>query len=235
MKTVILDVLCEGWTEEAFVKKVLNPYLAIYQIVTKVSVLTTNRKKNIRGGMLSFSQVENDLKQWCRQVAPYSKGEIHCFTTMFDFYALPNDFPAYESAMRMTDHYASVRKLEQEMANRLTFCPRFIPYIQLHEFESLVFCGLEYLKEEYSRCRREIDQLIEVLATYNGNPELINHLPETAPSKRIIQAVSKQYNYNKLKSGVDVTSHVGIEIMMAQCPHFKEWVEQLKALQQLKQ
>ncbi len=35
MKLIILHIVCEGQTEESFVKKVLQPYLRSYGIVAK--------------------------------------------------------------------------------------------------------------------------------------------------------------------------------------------------------
>lgn len=106
----------------------------------------------------------------------------------------------------------------------------FIPYIQLHEFEALVLCGLDFLKDLYKGRDKQIEHLKSDLEKV-GNPELVNDKPETAPSKRIIKAVEggkkKLYNYDKPKSGKFVTQKVGIEELRTQCRHFAEWIEKL--------
>lgn len=45
----ILHILCEGPTEERFVKEVLSPYLQQFNIYTKPILLLTSKKKNARG------------------------------------------------------------------------------------------------------------------------------------------------------------------------------------------
>ena len=39
--------------------------------------------------------------------------EKHYFTTMFDFYALPTDFPGYKEAKDIYDAYQKVQKIEK--------------------------------------------------------------------------------------------------------------------------
>lgn len=57
MNRIIVNVLCEGATEENFVKKVLSPYLKQFGMVAKARQLTTNKKEGIRGGMGSYQRV----------------------------------------------------------------------------------------------------------------------------------------------------------------------------------
>jgi hypothetical protein len=52
MNQIILNVLCEGQTEDRFANNVLKTYLKNYNILVKTTILITNKKKNIRGGML---------------------------------------------------------------------------------------------------------------------------------------------------------------------------------------
>lgn len=48
MKYIILHVLCEGQTEERFVKEVLAPYLQQFNIYPKPIILLTSKKENSR-------------------------------------------------------------------------------------------------------------------------------------------------------------------------------------------
>ncbi|MDR2147668.1 MAG: DUF4276 family protein [Tannerella sp.] len=228
MSQVILNILCEGQTEDRFAQNVLKPSLKNLDIVVKTQLLVTNRKKNIRGGMISYEQAKTDLSLWIKQHSSKSH-ETHYFTTMFDFYALPNDFPGYEDANQTSDCYASVLKLEKEFSKDIHFA-RFIPYIQLHEFEALVFCGLEHLLVDYPDMTKEIRQLGKVLEKYGGNPEKINKNPETAPSKQIIKTFELKHHYDKPKLGEFVTRKVGITGLKEKCPHFKEWIEKLEKI-----
>jgi len=229
MRQVILYILCEGYTEERFASKVLKAHLKGYGIVVKPVILITNRKKNIRGGLLNYQHVKNDLEPLVKH-SPKKSYEKHFFTTMFDFYHLPNDFPGYGDAMKIHDCYGKVRKLEENFKQDIwTDSASFIPYIQLHEFEALVFCGLEHLLSDYPDMTKQIDSLKKVVENFDNNPERINDNPDTAPSKRIIKAFeSHNQHYNKIESGLSVTSKVGIEKLKDNCPHFREWIEKLE-------
>lgn len=228
MTTIILNILCEGQTEEKFVKEVLRSHLP--NTVCKTQILETNHKGKQRGGMLSYQQVHRDLTRWMRSVMGRTS-ETHYFTTMVDFYRLPADFPSYADAMKQPNASAKVATLEAAFGDDIQYT-RFIPYIQLHEFEALVFCGLSHLKREYPKAAKEIEKLDSLLQnTYTGNPEDINNSVETAPSKRIIKALEKYYHYNKVKSGVSAVSQVGIDNLRKQCAHFNDWITKLEGLQ----
>lgn len=229
MKAKIIHVLCEGQTEQGFVEEVLKPYLLEQGVTSVKSILiTTNRKKNARGGMLTYQHAATDLRI-LQQTNSDGEYERHVFTTMFDLYALPEDFPGYEDSRTINDPYNRVTALEKSFASDIN-SGRFIPYIQLHEFEALLFCGIGYLPKLYPGCDKRCKQLENDLLKI-GNPELINNSPETAPSKRIIKAIEgdekKHYNYNKPATGKYVTKNVGIDALRAQCKHFDEWIEKL--------
>ncbi|MCM1041551.1 MAG: DUF4276 family protein [Bacteroides sp.] len=225
-KLVILHVLCEGQTEAEFVKHVLSPYLRQYNIITKNILLNTSQKKKAQGGLISYQQVKRDLRLLMKQESSKT-GEIHCFTTMFDFYALPNDFPGYGEASVIHDSYQKVAMLEKSFKEDISHS-HFIPYIQLHEFETLLFCGIEQLAQKYHECDREIRKLNNVLAEHKGNPELVNDGTDTAPSKRIINAINDTYHYDKPRTGREITEQIGINTLKEKCRHFSEWIEKLE-------
>ena len=229
MKAKIIHVLCEGQTEQGFVEKVLRPYLQDNGIKGVNGILiTTNKKKNARGGLLSYNHALTDLRILQRTKID-GDFERHIFTTMFDFYALPDDFPGFEKIKTIRDPYLKVSNLEKDFADEIND-NRFIPYIQLHEFEALLFCGIEYIAELYPGCEKRCEQLTQALQNV-GNPELINNSPHTAPSKRIIKAIEgdnkTHYKYNKPKTGRFVTEKIGIDELRSKCKHFDEWIEML--------
>lgn len=225
MKTVILHVLCEGQTEDAFVSKVLKPYLEQIDIHAKSEILITSRKKNIRGGMLSYeTQAKRDLHNMMLQYKD-NDYEHHVFTTMFDYYALPDDFPAFKEASKCHDIRKRIELLEKAFSSDIASMA-FIPYIQLHEFEALLFVDIERLKTDYPESAKKIDKL-KIDSDKIGDPELINDKPDTAPSKRIIKALQGKYHYNKVLSGSDITKQIGMERLMAKCIHFRNWIEKI--------
>ena len=131
-----LNITAEGPTEERFVKQTISNYLGNYNISTDVrNVLTSKDKyKQYRGGLISYKKAKKDIQTWLKQ----DKANNAFFTTMFDYYALPNDFPGFEKSKKIYDKYRRVEFLENEFAQDIND-DRFIPYIQLHEFEALLF------------------------------------------------------------------------------------------------
>ena len=229
MSAKIVHVLCEGQTEQGFVEDVLKPSLVDHGCAAVKSILvTTNKKKNVRGGLVTYLHVKNDLQI---MLASNKDGdyERHVFTTMFDLYALPNDFPKYAESHIIADKYERVASFEAALADVFD-SDRFIPYIQLHEYEALVFCGLDHLTEMYRGTEKSIENLKAELAEI-GNPELVNDNPTTAPSKRIINAIEgdkkNHFNYDKPKAGKYVAQKVGVDNLRSQCRHFDEWIDKL--------
>lgn len=118
MKYNILHILCEGQTEERFVKEVLSPYLLQFNIYPKPILLLTSKKKNARGGMLSYAQAKRDLTILQKQFRD-NNSEHHMFTTMFDYYALPDDFPGVEESTEIQDVRNRISFLEDKFAEEL--------------------------------------------------------------------------------------------------------------------
>lgn len=218
-----LLITTEGTTELLFVKKILAAHLGKHGIYTTPrSVLTSkdNRaSKEYRGGLLKYDKAKNDIISWLKE-----RKDRNCyFTTMFDLYALPQDFPGVSEAKKHKDPYLRVKMLEEAFAQDIAD-DRFIPYIQLHEFEALILADPQRLVCEYMEHDKPIKQLVEMVGTQN--PELINDGEETAPSKRIIAKIPE---YNK-SGGVFVTEEIGLQRLRDRCKHFNEWVSRLEGL-----
>ena len=147
---------------------------------------------------------------------------------MFDYYALPDDFPGFKESLKMQNVRSRISFLEEKFAEDLG-CETFLPYIQLHEFEALLFVDILKLQTEYPLSGERIRVLKEETDFY-GDPEMINNNPDTAPSKRIINALARDYHYNKVRSGAAVTSAIGIEALLENCKHFKEWIENIRRI-----
>lgn len=108
-------------------------------------------------------------------------------------------------------------------------CQRFIPYIQLHEFETLLFTDVRVLKYDYL----ELEDMIKIDQLYEDTkmipPEETNHGVETAPSKRLLQTV----NYKKGDAVSDWLNIIGIDKIRGKCPHFSQWIGKLQALSEI--
>ena len=132
---VRLNFIVEGQTEETFVNRTLKPCLGSLSVGVSVRVATTRktRGRKYRGGLSSYAKARNDIIRWIRQ----DQNPDVRFTTMFDLYGLPDDFPGYLAAASQTDPCQRVKALEQALEDDIND-PRFMPCIQLHEFEALL-------------------------------------------------------------------------------------------------
>jgi hypothetical protein len=220
-----LNVTAEGQTEERFVKDTLSPYLGKFNISTDVRCVLTSKdkKKSYRGGLISYTKAKSDILMWLKE----DNNSEARFTTMFDLYALPNDFPKYEESKKIINAYDRVEFLETAFAQDIRD-HRFVPYIQLHEFESLILSKPEELEIEYFEHSKEITKLKQ-LAVEKGNPELINDSHETAPSKRIIKLIP-EYECNKVSVGASIVGIIGIDFLKVTCKHFNDWITKLEDL-----
>lgn len=221
-----LHITSEGRTEEAFVNQTLKLHLARFEVYADVRCVLTSRKrsKEFRGGMTTYLKAKNDITRWLLE-------EKHntdvAFTTMFDYYALPDDFPGYSEARQLQDPYQKVALIEKALCDDIND-PRFIPYIQLHEFEALLFADPRKFEIEYFDKPEGIAALQAVADSF-ANPEMIDQGAETAPSKRII-GIYGDYADNKPAIGSMVAHEIGIETLRAKCRHFNDWLTKLEQL-----
>lgn len=174
--------------------------------------------------MLDYGKARKDILRW---IAEEKSGEAY-FTTMFDLYALPNDFPKFEESSKIQDPYLRVNFLEEAFKKDIDN-HKFIPYIQLHEFEALLLSNPEILLIEYPDAYREIEKLKRIISENNNNPELVNTGKNTAPSKRIINLIP-EYEGNKPTVGSILAGIEGVEIQKNRCIHFGKWVEKIEKI-----
>lgn len=219
-----LHITAEGQTEQAFAKIVLTPQLASFHVFVDARCVLTSKDKRAsreyRGGLLSYEKAKKDIQNWLKE-----DNHPECrFTTMFDLYALPDDFPGVMQAKAQLDHYKRVEMLEAAMKQDIND-PRFIPYIQLHEFEALILADPQQLDWEYMEHDRPINNLTSMVDGHN--PELINDGPTTAPSKRILAEIPE---YDKVTAGVSVAAKIGLQTLRQKCRHFNEWLTSLEQL-----
>ncbi len=230
-----LHITAEGQTEERFVKEVLSPYLGERNVWTDARCVLTSRNNRLgieyRGGWRrtsAYNTVKRDICTWMKE----DRNPDVRFTTMFDLYALPRDFPGYDEAYRESDPYRRISVLEEALSadiNGELDDIRFVPYIQLHEFEALILADPKQLDWEYLEHDRPIQHLIDMVANEGGNPELIDDGEHTAPSKRIIAEIS-EYAGNKATSGPLVAGKIGMATLCERCQHFAEWIDGLVRL-----
>ena len=221
---VRLNFIVEGQTEEAFVKRILNPHLANLGVYVKARCVLTSRRRNIkhRGGIGSYEKARNDINTWIKE----DRNSDVRFTTMFDVYGLPTNFPGYRDAKQRSDPYGRVKVLEDALGEDISD-RRFIPHFQLHEFEALLLSDPQKLDSQFDSSTG-IRQLVDMVASFDS-PELINDGDNTAPSKRIIGEIP-EYEKMKPSAAPIVAEKIGLPTLRLQCKHFDEWLCRLEML-----
>jgi hypothetical protein len=213
-----LNVTAEGHAEEQFVNLILRPHLLPLGIYADVRRLRTS--KGHRGGYTSFGKAEFDIRQWL------SEDPTAWHTTLIDLYGLDNQFPGFGESQSLRP-YDRVARLEQAFGERINH-HRFIPYLQLHEFEALLFADPAHTEDWLQLDHPELPtgSLTAIRQTYQ-TPEEINDSPITAPSKRILSLCA---GYNKIADGILILKDVTLPVLRRECPHFNEWITQLESL-----
>jgi hypothetical protein len=214
--SIELRVLCEGPTEQGFVTQVLAPHLRPFEVFPRAEPLAAGHF-----GGVSFDFLRKAIKQ------DVGRSRNHQYvTTMVDLYGIGR----YPGAERVAGESAVQRalRIEAQMAEALPN-NRFIPYIQVHEFEALVFVDLDQLPTQFPD--GDADDAPTALKQEVGNtpPEEINDGQATAPSKRLIREVPA-YKYLKSIAGPAIAARIGLATLRNGCPHFNEWVARLEHL-----
>lgn len=148
---------------------------------------------------------------------------------MIDFYRLPSNFPGFGDAKKFASHQKQVSHLESKMKEDIeetqhAAFDNFIPYIQLHEFETLVFSSTNGIDSLFERTEFKYNILENVIRDF-PNPEDINNGPNTAPSVRLKTIIP---GYKKVLYGKAIIQKIGIETVLSRCPRFNEWIGKIK-------
>jgi hypothetical protein len=221
-----LCMTVEGQTEQMFVNHLLRPHLAsrgVYVTGARLTAFSRKKRHVHRGGVRAYAPVKNDLDHWLKE----DRGPDAFFTTMIDLYGLPKNFPGYEDGALAKDPYKRVGVLEEAFAKDIGD-RRFIPYIQLHEFEALLLSDPAAFACYYENRPKQIQALVE-LRDGSNNPELIDDGEQSAPSKRIAEHIP-EYPQAKPSVADIVAAGIGLDTMRGSCPHFHQWLTKLEQL-----
>ncbi|HAT4416760.1 TPA: DUF4276 family protein [Legionella pneumophila subsp. pneumophila] len=216
-----LHIICEGHTEELFVNKLLIPSMQAKGVLITPSQIG---KPGHKGGNVNYNRLLFDVKN-----RVLSDKNCYC-TILLDYYGLPSDFPGKQDSTKyrssLEKHNAITKALQKKMEVDIKEASkRFIPYIQLHEFEGLLFSSPNSITKILQQPNLLIE--FEKIQKKYETPEDINDSPETAPSKRI-QALHKEYD--KPLHPVLIAEDIGLDMIREKCPLFNSWVNRLEEL-----
>ncbi len=223
-----LNVFCEGRAEQGFCFQVLRPHLFPRGegIVHTLAVgLKDHRHVYGLGRLNKYEKVRKFVLNTIKQ----RDAENVYFTTLFDLYGLPADFPGKALHVKNpADPIPYVVALEQAFGQDIN-CHRFIPHFQLYEYETVLFADPDAFQISFENCADAIRDLRTIASSF-ACIEYINDGDRTAPSKRIID-ILPEYEGRKSSAGPDIAEFIGLGVIRRECPHFNEWLTDLENLQ----
>ncbi len=199
-----LAIVVEGETEERFVEDVLAGHLIQFGVTPSPILL---------GGRINADRLGTVMANlhW----------NFDSVTSLVDFYGFRG---------KGTD---TVDQLEQRVFNRIDAEIRrppdsslIFPYVQLHEFESLLFSDVRAFKA-IPGSTNELVESLRIIRSNFRTPEDINDNYATAPSRRIHQLLPR---YWKAVHGPDLIAAIGLDAVRDECPRFNEWLTRLEFL-----
>ncbi|MBX3747696.1 MAG: DUF4276 family protein [Verrucomicrobiae bacterium] len=177
--------LVEGQTERGIVKQAIAPYLGERGVYLRAQIIG---KPGHKGGVpADFGVVLKELtalaKQW----------PTRALTTLFDYAGMPRGWPGVERAAGLT-HEEIPRCIEGAMRTEvlrnlgdLLRPDRFIPYVQMHEIEALLFAGPEIMQMPSIKrtWRMAFGGLLSSAAAANGSTQVRKPGPRSESQLRI--------------------------------------------------
>ena len=220
--------IVEGPTEQTFVRDHLAAHLGgrgIYMTARLPGRVVR------RGGGGEWESVRGDILRTLRE----RRGRI-C-TTMFDFYGMPHDWPGRAEAINKPLDEKGPH-VEQALLDDLAAYAGddfrrelFIPYVQVHEFEALLFADVAKMAEVLTPVSHKnpvpLDMRFKKILEQAGQPEAIDDSYENCPSRQIAKIVPA---YRKRLYGPIVAGKIGLDVLKTACPHFGQWLARLESL-----
>ena len=176
-----VHVVVEGPTEESFVRNVLAQILWPRRVYLAPFILG---RPGHKGGRTNYARVKKDILLQLKQ-----DRRAYC-STMLDFYGLGAGFPGMPLPPNLSNLDKVIRIEESVKADIVEEVPdlrpdiRFVPYLQLHEYEGLLFSDPQAFASGIGQPR--LGQQFQGIRSRFPTPEDINNDANTAPSKRVL-------------------------------------------------
>ncbi len=207
-----LAVSVEGQTEEEFIKRVLAPHLQARGVATQPVLLGRARNQSVGGGNVTKERLVSEMV--------HLKHQFDAVTSLVDFYGFrgkgEHSADELECLIR--------RNIEERIGPQ---GDKAMPYVQRHEFESLLFSDVDAFSVLPDISPRIVRALRGIRADFS-TPEDINDGTSTAPSQRIKDTFPR---YRKTLHGPLIAAQLGLEKIRAECLRFNAWIEGLETLQ----
>jgi hypothetical protein len=209
--------ICEGQTELFFCEKLLKTHFSDFDIEIEYHIISHSN-----GGIVKWKHLKKQIEDTLS-----IEGEAFV-TTFIDYYGMEyhHDFPEWDTSLAEANKVNRMVILENAMLEDInpSFKSRFIPYIQLHEFEAYVFSDYNAFVNYYMPREANFTALQAICNDY-PNPEEINDDILTAPSKRLDNNI---YRYDKISQGVEICELIKLQGIRSKCPRFNNWIDKIE-------
>ena len=203
-----LAISVEGRAEEEFVKDFLADHLR-ERGVEPTPILFGRARGKSDGGDVSAERLVREMA--------HSLRSFDAVTSLVDFYGF----------RRKGDR--TVDELEEDLRQklgRLWHPKRVFPYVQLHEFEGLLFSDVSVFAGLVEAPDGSVEALQNIRSQFQ-TPEDINDNENTAPSKRIKKVIPR---YDKRVNAPLLAMEISLDKIRTECPRFNDWVTSLESL-----
>ena len=200
-----LAIVVEGQTEEDFVRKTLAAHLQLSG-VWATPFLVGRARHGRGGGDVTTERLVTEMR--------FLRHSHDAVTSLVDFYGFRG-----KKDLSPDDLLQVIRDRLEASDERFVF-----PYVQVHEFEGLLFSNVDAFDGLVPRA--PIERLRAIRLGFD-TPEDINDGTETAPSKRLQRLIPK---YRKRLDGPDVAREIGLNAIRRECPRFDSWMSRMEAL-----
>ena len=211
-----LCIICEGQTELYFVKELLVPHLQAFGIDAYATPLTAGQKQQ-RGGNVSVPRLAKHIRN--------EYHNVRFITTLVDYYGFKDVNGRPKAQLEQT-----ILNEAQTLITRNFETYRVRPYVQMHEFEALLFSDISRFELLGDSWNNESQTRLQRICDAFETPEDINNSPQTAPSKRL-DGIFPGYGSNKTLYGPLIAEDIGLGKIRQECPLFNQWIGELEKLQ----
>ena len=219
-----LIIIGEGQTEQEFCKDVLYSHFFEKGIIIENPTI-----KHSNGGIVSWKILKSEIEM-------HLANNDAKVTLLIDLYGIKDKhhFPKWKESKDIAnkaDRMSFIEKaMLEDIPDDIRF--RFIPYIQLHEFEALLFSDKQVFDDNFEESEfldyKYLQKTLKI-----KNPEDINDSPDTAPSKRL-ERIIKDYKSDtdslKVLYGSLIAQEIGLSQIRAKCTRFDEWINILEKI-----
>ncbi|MEY8876401.1 MAG: DUF4276 family protein [Leptothrix sp. (in: b-proteobacteria)] len=195
-----LAISAEGATEREFVNRILAPHLRQHGWTAVVGVDL--------GGNVSLDKI--------RGVLPGLLGSFDQVSTLYDYYGFRRRGDLVVEALE-----TQIGALPDPAQRH-----RLLPYVQLHEFEALLFAVPEQTCSWLDGTPPTVATM-QAAVREKGSPEQVNDRVETSPSHRLKTLFPR---FDKKLHGPDIIELAGLPAVRAGCPRFDAWISRLEQL-----